>query len=122
MTMWTYSQTSGDVEHDSVYEGRGYSGHGHGVNQPDLEDVARIGPIPRGVWAIGPAHDEPHLGPCVMALTPALGAYVFGRSGFFIHGDNSLMNDSGSEGCIVLGHSLRQAIAASSDRLLTVTL
>lgn len=121
--MWTYTQANGDLDHDGVYEGRGYSGRGDGVNNPSMQNVYQTGPIPRGVWTIGAARNDPHLGPEVFPLTPAPQTNHFGRGGFFIHGDNSLMNDTGSEGCIVLGRSVRDAIAlavASGDDQLTV--
>jgi hypothetical protein len=45
---------------------------------------------------------------------------MFGRSGFFIHGDNQAMNHTASEGCIILPHAARIAIASSGDRGLRV--
>jgi hypothetical protein len=36
-----------------------------------------------------------------MRLTQLTGD-TFGRGGFFLHGDNSLGNESASEGCIIL--------------------
>jgi hypothetical protein len=119
--MWTYSQSTGDLYLDGSFEGKGYSGHGNGVNNPDLEPAPCVGPIPRGLWNIGPAGVHPPLGPISMPLTPEAGTNTFGRSGFFIHGDNSLLNDTGSEGCIVMGRAIRQAIVDSHDTQLTVT-
>jgi hypothetical protein len=118
--MWSYEQKTGDLYRDGSYEGRGYSGHGAGVNNPALQNVQMVGPIPQGVWDIGTAMEHPHLGPLAMHLAPETGTQTFGRSGFFIHGDNSLMNETGSEGCIVLGRAIRQAIADSGDTRLTV--
>ena len=116
---WTYRQSTGDLDHGVAYEGRGYSGHSPGVNNPAMEADPGVGPIPAGQWTIGTAFDHPHLGPLAMHLTPA-GFDPHGRSGFFIHGDNALGNESGSEGCIVLGRAIRQAIADSGDHQLTV--
>ena len=47
---------------------------------------------------------------------------TFGRSGFEIHGDliGEVGKDLASEGCIILGHAFRLAIAASGDTLLNV--
>ena len=118
--MWIYKQQSGDLYHNSSYEGAGYSGHSEGVNDPDMQSVTCIGPIPEGQWIIGPAQTRPPLGPIVFALSPCTGTDTFGRSSFFIHGDNSLMNDTGSEGCIVMGRAIRQAIADSGDTSLQV--
>jgi hypothetical protein len=110
--MWRYDQTSGDISHDGSYEGRGYSGHGEGRNNPALEAKPMVGPIPGGLWAIGSPYTHPKLGPLVMNLTP-VGHDARGRSLFRIHGDNSQGNESASEGCIVAGRAIRQAIADS---------
>lgn len=123
MTGWTYAQATGDLDHGPTYEGRGYSGHGPGVNKPALQNIVRVGPIPQGKWVIGAPRTDPHLGPLAFPLSPAPGTNAFGRSGFFIHGDNSLMNETGSEGCIVLGRAIREVIAAavaSGDNTLEV--
>lgn len=101
------------------YVGSGYSGNGLGLNNPDKENVANVGPIPRGTWSIGSAFTHPSKGPIVMRLTPA-GANAFGRSGFLIHGDNPRLDNSASEGCIVLSRSLRERVRDSGDTTLIV--
>jgi Protein of unknown function (DUF2778) len=118
--MWTYSQTTGALAHDGCAIGTGYSGHGDGLDNPAMEAVHSVGPLPRGPWRIGAWHDHPHLGPCVAALTP-IGHAPHCRSAFFIHGDNSAANHTASDGCIVLGPLLRQAMALSADTCLEVT-
>ena len=115
--MRTYSQATGELLHDGAFEGTGYSGHGQGRNNPQAEDLASIGPIPRGLYHIGRAYDDPHLGPCVMQLDP-IGHNARGRSAFRIHGDSK--NHDASQGCVILGPSIRHEIAASLDRELTV--
>jgi hypothetical protein len=45
---------------------------------------------------------------------------MFGRDGFLIHGDNSAMNHTASEGCIILTRDIRQRISDSGDTQLTV--
>lgn len=111
---WLYQQSTGDFWHDGTYEGRGYSGHGAGVNNPDLEADAGVGPIPKGAWKIGPAHTSPHTGPMTLNLAPA-GHDAHGRSLFRIHGDNSGLNHTASRGCIILGRSLRHTVSLSDD-------
>lgn len=96
-----------------------YSGTGKGRNNPDMEYVANVGPIPHGSYNIGPAYDDPHLGPCVMHLDPLPGTNTHGRSAFRIHGNNA-QNDA-SHGCIIAGPALRRHIAASNDRVMIVT-
>ncbi|HEY4112863.1 MAG TPA: tlde1 domain-containing protein [Rhizomicrobium sp.] len=118
--MWTFSQETGQLIHDGQLVGVGYSGTGRGRCNPAMQNVANVGPIPQGSYRIGPAsYSHPKLGPCVMALTPLPGTNTFGRSAFFIHGNNQA-NDA-SHGCVILGPSFRQMIANSDDRSLTVT-
>ena len=71
-----------------------------------------VGPIPRGAWRIEPFRDDPGgKGPVVAHLTPIEGTETFGRAGFMIHGDNSALNHSASEGCIVAPRFIRDQIA-----------
>ena len=117
---WTYKQSNGLLTKDGVFEGTGYSGAGAGRNNPAMQDVPNVGPIPQGSYTIGPAYDEvPGLGPCVMHLDPQPGTNDFGRSAFRIHG-NDAENDA-SHGCVILGPAIRHLIAGSDDRTLTVT-
>ncbi len=116
--MWTYHQKSGDLLHDGVFEGTGYSGTGIGRNNPGAQIVPNTGPIPQGEYTIGPAHDHPVLGPCVMNLDPKEGTETFGRGEFRIHGDN--MRHDASHGCIILGPTIRYLIAESGDNNLEV--
>lgn len=96
----------------------GYSGSKEGLNNPSLEDIQNIGPIPRGCYTIGPEYSHPVLGPCTMNLTPEPGTNTFGRSLFRIHGDNS--QHDASHGCVILNKQTRQLIAQSSSRILKV--
>lgn len=120
MTQWTYSQATGELTHDGVFEGTGYSGTGAGRNNPIMQGVPNVGPIPQGGYTIGPAYDEvPGLGPCVMHLDPIPGTDTHGRSAFRIHGNNS--DNDASHGCVILGPAIRHLIASSVDRTLVVT-
>lgn len=119
--MWTYSQSKGLLTHDNFFEGTGYSGNGEGLNNPAMEAVHGVGPIPRGLWTIGVAYNDPHLGPCVMHLDPVPPNDAHGRSLFRIHGDNTSADHTASDGCIILGPVLRHAIRDSGDTSLTVT-
>jgi len=115
---WTYSQSTGILS-DGEPLGTGYSGNTTGLNNASMEQVHNIGPIPKGIWEIGMFFDDPHLGPCVAALRPT-SQDVYGRGGFFIHGDNKDMNHTASDGCIVLARFLRQAIRASGTKSIEV--
>lgn len=95
--------------------GTGYSGHGTGLNNPAMDDVEGVGPIPAGHWHIGPAKNPvDHLGPIAMPLTPQ-GFDPHGRSAFFMHGDNAAADHTASDGCIIMPHNVRQAVDQSSD-------
>lgn len=100
---------------------RGYAGHGAGVNNPLYEDVRNLGPLPQGWYAIGDPYDHKRLGKYVLPLTPAPETKMHGRSGFFIHGDNSTPDpEDGSHGCIVIAKQIREQVATSGDRRLRV--
>jgi hypothetical protein len=120
--MMTYSQSTGELR-DAGGEllGIGYSGNGGGMNNPDMQAVKDVGPIPRGLWLIEDPFDDPGgKGPLVFRLEPTPTTDVCGRSGFLIHGDNAALDHSASEGCIVLARVIRDRISQSPDRDLTV--
>jgi hypothetical protein len=118
--VWTYKQTGGELDLDGAEVGAGYSGHGDGLNNPEMQNVRNVGPIPQGTWTIGSPVDPPdHLGPLAMPLTHVSGD-EFGRDDFFIHGDNAAGNHSASDGCIIMSHTIRQQIADSDDHDLQV--
>lgn len=120
--MWTYSQTSGELRNNDVLLTRGYSGADYGKNAPQYQAVHNIGPIPRGVYTIGPAYTEPyeHKAPPVMHLIPDPENEMFGRDGFLIHGDSIEKPGTASEGCIILALPARRVVATSHDKRLTV--
>lgn len=118
---WTYKITSGAVVNpDSVQTGFGYAGHGEGLNNPAMVSTPDVGPLPSGKYKISPAHDDPHVGKFAMRLTPDPANEMYGRAGFFIHGDNPKLNHSASDGCIILVLAIRKTIATSNDDELNV--
>jgi hypothetical protein len=122
--MWTYSQSSGQLTHNGVDVAVGYSGHGAGLRNPTMQNVVMVGPAPQGIYSIGQAHTHPTLGPVAMALMPAAGNTMFGRSAFFIHGDNKEMNHTASDGCLIFDRDTRAKIAAAvvaGDNTLHIT-
>ena len=120
--MWTYQQSTGNLANPSgVVIGQGYSGNGADFDNPAAEMVIGHGPIPQGAWIIGKFETYPHIGEVVAPLLPCAGNTMDGREGgFFIHGDNPLMDHTASDGCIVLPRPLRETIAASQDTTLQV--
>lgn len=118
--MWTYHQSTGVLENDQGPVGTPcYAGRGKGVNNPDLQAVPNVGPLPCGVYTIGPPRDDVTMGPFIMPLLQVSGA-TFGRGGFYIHGDTYTMDHTASHGCIVAPRSTRQIVAQSGDNELTV--
>lgn len=119
--MLTYSQKTGLLSLDGVALGYGYAGRDKGLNNPDYEMVKNTGPIPKGLWELGKWIPKSHLGPWVVALRPIGGQNVFGRGGFFIHGDNKKGDNSASEGCITLSRKLRDHLRNSGVKQIVVT-
>lgn len=118
---WTYNSKTGQLKDgDGNLVGTGYSGHGEGVNNPDLEAQPDVGPIPRGTYTIGDFFDDPEKGPIVAHLTPWAGINVFGRSGFMLHGDNPDGNESASLGCIIMPRDARLSVKNSGATILLV--
>lgn len=120
--MWTYQQVDGLLSHNGEKIYHGYSGFAEGKNNPAMQNVANMGPLPCGSYTIGAARDlqgGPH-GPFVLPLTPSPNNQMFGRAGFLMHGD--LINQPGaaSHGCIILPRQIRQMIASSGDNHITV--
>lgn len=118
---WTYSQKTGDLEQDGAHVATGYSGAGEGKNNPRLDNVRNVGPIPQGDWTITgpPVNTEDH-GPFVLRLNPVAGTETFSRGGFLMHGDSKEHPGCASEGCIILPRTVREQVWASGDRDLKV--
>jgi hypothetical protein len=57
---WTYAQKSGELQQDGKPAATGYSGAGAGKNNPAMQNLHDVGPIPQGDWKIaGPPIDTP---------------------------------------------------------------
>lgn len=117
---WTFEQHTGNLMYDGKVIAAGYSGHGDGKNSEQMQHVPNVGPIPQGHYTIGKPFDSPSHGPFAMHLEPFPQNQMFGRSGFLIHGDSVKLPGSASEGCIILGRNVRQAVWDSADRTLRV--
>ncbi len=119
--MWTFVQRTGQLFADGwILVGTGYAGavEGDGKNNPAMQAVHDVGPLPCGDYTIGPAYTHPKLGPVTMNLTPDSTNEMFGRTVFRIHGDNP--EHDASEGCIVQGRSVRERVNTSTDKRLRV--
>lgn len=98
----------------------GYSGGGSGKNNPALEAIPDLGPIPRGRYTIGDPFDSEAHGPFAIPLTPDPTNDMHGRSGFLMHGDSVQHPGTASEGCIIMPHYARQRVFESDDKILEV--
>jgi hypothetical protein len=119
--MWTYAQKTGDLLQDGNAVATGYSGFDNGKNNPDMQAVHDVGPIPQGDWTIvGPPVNTAAHGPYVLTLTPAQATNTFGRSGFLMHGDAVNAPGTASRGCIIMPRTAREQVWNSGDTDLEV--
>ncbi|MGA7777847.1 MAG: tlde1 domain-containing protein [Paraburkholderia sp.] len=117
---WTYNRTTGTLTNPEglTIANDGYSGAGQGRNNPSMQNVQNIGPIPDGSYRVGNARHSTRTGAVSMDLAPEVGTDTHGRSAFMIHGDN--ISHTASHGCIILRRAVREQINQSTDRRLIV--
>jgi hypothetical protein len=122
MKRLTYSQGIGTLSAPDGFLATGYAGADAGKNNPAMQDVKNVGPLPRGKYTItgpecvGTAFPCPDChgatahrhGPYVLRLHPVQGNEMFGRAGFLIHGSNAA--GTASEGCICIDRASRQLV------------
>lgn len=110
MKTFTYFQHSGILLGDNGEQvAIGWAGNHEGKNNPDMQQVRCVGPLPQGTYKVEPwIERHPHLGPFVAPLTQVAGE-TYGRGDFFIHGpsQNQAKYGQESEGCIVIPRSMR---------------
>lgn len=117
-----YSQSTGEISFNGQHMGNGWAGHGEGLNNPALQHVRTVGPLPQGRYEIKAPVTHPRLGPFAMELEPYPGNEMFGRDDFWIHGasQDPKRYHQESMGCIIAMRPLRLAIWATGCRLLEV--
>lgn len=118
--MWFYVQRTGRLQFDGAAVTFGYSGKGAGKNNPDMQHVKNVGPIPRGVYTIGKPYDSKLRGPFCLPLTPHPSNEMHGRSAFLVHGDSLKEPGEASHGCIIATRAARRKMHDSGDDLLRV--
>ena len=116
---WEYSQSTGRLTHNGVFVEKGYSGYREGKDNPDMERIVNVGPIPRGTYHIGSPRGSSESGPHVLDLSP-YGHNAHGRTEFLIHGDSMNNPGNASKGCIILSRKTREKISSMSDNVLEV--
>lgn len=116
--MWTYDRATGILMHGVDIVSKCYAGHGEGKDNPAMEAVHDVGPLPRGIYDIGEPHASSRTGAYTMNLTPRPENEMFGRIEFRMHGDNA--GGDASHGCIVASRFAREAVWESRDHVLEV--
>eukprot|EP01017_Pseudomicrothorax_dubius_P026942 TRINITY_DN304_c0_g1_i6.p1 TRINITY_DN304_c0_g1~~TRINITY_DN304_c0_g1_i6.p1 ORF type:complete len:146 (+),score=42.75 TRINITY_DN304_c0_g1_i6:3-440(+) len=92
----TYSAYSGDQAH---------------YNKEQFQNLRAKGPIPVGKWKVVQSFARhPNLGTLAHWIEPVAVPNRYGRSEFFVHGDNSRNNHTASAGCIIVDNDARAAI------------
>jgi RHS repeat-associated protein len=126
---WIYSQSTGqltrvDADGNLTYVGTGYAGIGAGLNNPLMQNVPNVGPLPQGLYTIGPQQTnvtaEGHRLPASMRLTPSPANQMFNRKGFLIHGPHDDDQHDSSNGCPIFPKKIRDLIGKSDDKCLQV--
>lgn len=121
VVMWTYAQKTGNLSQNGQPVATGYSGFDVGRNNPAMQAVHDVGPIPQGDWTIsGPPINTAEHGPFVLTLTPATRTNTFGRSGFLMHGDSVNAPGTASKGCVIMPRAAREQVWNSGDMDLEV--
>ena len=120
---WVWKQSTGELFHRGspvlTPFATGYAGTGNLKNDPQMQCVSDLGPIPRGWYKIGAERNDP--APVTLPLEPDDTNDMCGRAGFLIHADNVQRPGWASEGCIVIAsRAKREAIRDSGDDRLEV--
>lgn len=119
--VWTFEQKTGDwIDPSGEPVCNGYAGRESGKNNPDMQNVKGIGPLPCGLYTAGEPHDDAVVGKYALRLTPAPTNEMFGRNSFFMHGDSTEHPGLASHGCIVLRRAVRETFWASGDHTIQV--
>ena len=123
---WIYAQATGELRYpEGKVVATGYAGgncgkNPEGKNNPDMQNVKCIGPLPEGGYTLGLPVPQSHLGPFAIPLVPDESNDMFGRGDFYMHGDRTAAPGSASEGCIIMPRAVRDMVWASSDHRITV--
>ena len=116
-----YSIRNGHVtQDDGSLIATGWSGNHDGKDNVYMTSFHDVGPLPIGIYNIGPFITHPILGPLSAQLTQISGE-TYGRSGFFIHGPGTTDYGQESKGCVILTHDDRLKVIALNPAQLTVS-
>lgn len=121
--MWQYDRALKQLSRNYVNKlAVCYCGNGKGLNNPALEAIKDVGPLPAGRYRFTNIVNSPKTGPNTILLEHDPGNVMYGRDLFRIHGDNKTKNNTASDGCIVVEPmEIRIAMWFSGDRMIEVT-
>jgi hypothetical protein len=123
---WTFEQSTGHLfDAAGNLTGTGYAGgncgkNPEGRNNPALQGVPCVGPLPVGTYTLGTPVEGSHLGPFAIPLIPDPANDMLGRGDFYLHGDSVESPGDASEGCIIQSHTVRSSVYASADHTIIV--
>lgn len=122
---WNYEQSTGNlIDPSGTVVATGYAGgncgkNPEGKNNPAMQNVRGVGPLPVGTYVLGLPVMQSHLGPFAIPLCPAADNEMCGRSDFYMHGDTTPSGNA-SEGCIIMPRAIRNLVWASDDHTIIV--
>lgn len=108
------------IYRDGTTIGSAYAGNGAGKNNPAMQDVKDVGPLPCGFYTIGDPVEDVITGHYTLPLTPDPDTEMHGRDEMKCHGENPAHPGQSSDGCIVAPLPLRMEIHESADTRLQV--
>jgi len=123
---WQFDSSTGNLtDPNGVFVESGYAGGFLGtvpdaINNPAYQYTPDVGPLPVGLYTMGDAVEGTHLGPLAIPLHPDPNNDMRGRGGFYCHGDHIGAPGTASDGCIIMSHSTRLLLSASTDRQIQV--
>ena len=126
MGNWTFEQRTGKLyDPTGKLIATGYAGgncgkNPEGKNNPEMQGVPKVGPLPVGTYTRGEVLMSSHLGPFAIPLLPNSGNDMLGRGGFYMHGDTTPSGNA-SEGCLIIPRAVRESFYASTDPLEVVS-
>lgn len=123
--IWRYEQSTGKLfDPSGIHIYTGYAGgncgqNPEGKNNPLLQQMKSVGPLPVGLYTLGNVVLQSHLGPFAIPLIPDPANQMYGRGGFYMHGDTTPSGNA-SEGCIIMPRIVRVRVYGSDDRTVEV--
>jgi hypothetical protein len=126
--MLTYEQSTGRLyDAHGARLGIGYAGGDRGnvpqgVNNPAMQNIPNVGPLPCGIYTIEAPIDHPECGKYFLRLIPSAANQMFGRGGFGMHGDlvSAPGKQEASDGCPIQELATRIAVWTGGDHTLEV--